>query len=75
MSAQKQKHTGKRNLKVYPKYFFRSYRGVVFPEIRLCGKWLQETGFNVNDTVTIQHEKNKIVITIQESKPVQEQQQ
>lgn len=74
MSEGKQKHTGKRNLKVYRKYFFRSYRGVVFPEIRLCGKWLQETGFNSGDIVTVQHEKNKIIITVEEPKPQSKQQ-
>ncbi len=60
------KQGGQRQLKVYPKYFERSFRGVVFPEIRLCGKWLQDMGFTCGQTITIKHEKNKIII---ESKP------
>lgn len=47
-----------RRLKVYPKYVSRT----VFPEIRLCGKWLQETGFHDGQMIIVRHEKNKIVI-------------
>ena len=36
----------KRQLKVYQKFIPRSYHGhVVFPEIRLVGKWLDVLGF------------------------------
>ena len=55
--------SGKRKLKVYPKAFPRASRDIVFfPEIRLCGKWLQDTGFDFGQAVIIQHEKDKIVI-------------
>ncbi|WP_264535210.1 SymE family type I addiction module toxin [Flavobacterium sp. N1736] len=58
------KQSGKRQLKIHRKYFSRSYRRyVVFPEIRLCGKWLQNIGFVHGKFVTVQHEKNKIIIT------------
>lgn len=57
--------TGKRQLKVHQKYISRSYhRYVVFPEIRLCGKWLQEIGFDCGQFVTVLHEKNIIIITV-----------
>ncbi len=35
---------------------------VFFPEIRLSGKWLQDICFNSGQAVTVQHEKDKIVI-------------
>lgn len=55
----------KRRLKIQPKHIARSYnRYVVFPEIRLCGKWLQEIGFTHGKFVTVQHEENKIIITV-----------
>lgn len=54
-----------RQLKVYGKYFLRSHRRVViFPEIRLSGKWLRDLGFDCGQAVTIQQEKNKITITV-----------
>lgn len=58
------KNLEKRQLKIQPKYIARSYhRYVIFPEIRLCGKWLQEIGFNHGKFVTVQHEENIIIIT------------
>lgn len=57
--------SGIRQLKVHQKYILRPYhRYVVFPEIRLCGKWLQETGFNCGQSVLVCHKKNKIIITL-----------
>lgn len=57
--------SGQRQLKVYEKYIPRSYHGhVIFPEIRLCGKWLREMGFDCGEKVTVLHEKNKIIITL-----------
>ncbi|GAA3783893.1 SymE family type I addiction module toxin [Flavobacterium ginsengiterrae] len=58
--------SAKRRLKIQPKYMARSYhRYVIFPEIRLCGKWLQEIGFNCGNFVTVEHQRNKIIITTQ----------
>lgn len=58
------KQLEKRRLKIQPKYFARAYmRYVAFPEIRLCGKWLQNIGFNSGDFVTIEQRQNKIIIT------------
>lgn len=58
------KQSAKRRLKIQPKHITRSYnRYVIFPEIRLCGKWLQKIGFNHGNFVTIEHHQNKIIIT------------
>lgn len=58
------KQSVKRRLKIQPKYIARSdHRYVIFPEIRLCGKWLQKIGFNYGNFVTIEHQQNKIIIT------------
>ena len=56
--------TGKRQLKIHRKYSSRSYmRHVIFPEIRLSGKWLHDMGFKCGKSVTVRHEKNIIIIT------------
>ncbi|MFH6993959.1 SymE family type I addiction module toxin [Flavobacterium sp. FlaQc-48] len=58
------KRSEKRQLKIHRKYIRRSYmRYVIFPEIRLCGKWLKDIGFECGQSVTVLHEKNKIIIT------------
>ena len=57
---------GERRLKVISKVFPRDYhRYVTFPEIRLSGKWLKETGFDCGQFVIVRHRKNKITITLQ----------
>jgi len=55
-----------RQLKVYPKYFARadSWRHIIFPEIRLCGKWLQNIGFEHGQTIKVLAKRNKITITV-----------
>lgn len=59
------RQAGKRQLKVYAKSFPRDLNKYVsFPEIRLSGKWLLDTGFFSGQSVTIRHSKNKIIITI-----------
>lgn len=59
------KQLRKRQLMIHRKYIRRSYmRYVVFPEIRLCGKWLHDIGFAHGKFVTVQHEENKIIITV-----------
>jgi len=60
-----EKTSNKRHLKVYRKFVPRSYRKhAIFPEIRLCGKWLREIGFDCEKNITVQHMKNKIIITL-----------
>jgi toxic protein SymE len=59
------RESGHRQLKIHRRYISRSYsRYVVFPEIRLCGKWLQDIGFDCGQSVTVLHEKNIIIITV-----------
>jgi toxic protein SymE len=58
------KQSVKRRLKIQPKTISRrDHRYVIFPEIRLCGKWLQKIGFNYGNFVTIEQQQNKIIIT------------
>lgn len=65
MSGKNIQLTGKRQLKVYYRAFMRSYYKIVcFPEIRLCGKWLRDIGFDTGKSVTVEHSKNKIIITV-----------
>jgi toxic protein SymE len=52
-----------RLLKVQPKIFNRSQGHVVLPEIKLCGKWVEELGFLVNEKVQIICENGRITIT------------
>jgi len=54
-----------RQLKIYEKFLRRGdFKVVAFPEIRLCGKWLHELGFEAGQQVTVKHVKNKLVITV-----------
>ncbi|HWV33452.1 MAG TPA: SymE family type I addiction module toxin [Dyadobacter sp.] len=54
-----------RRLTVYRKYFPRAwYKYALMPEIRLCGKWLQEAGFECGDEVTVRCLGNKLEITL-----------
>ncbi|MGX5857507.1 SymE family type I addiction module toxin [Dyadobacter jiangsuensis] len=66
-----------RRLKVYGKYLPRAWHGYVLtPEIRLCGKWLQEAGFECGDEVTVKCLANKLEITlnpVDEPEPIQVQ--
>ncbi len=57
-----------RKLTVNGRYFERSFRGVILPEIRLCGKWLENSGFTCGKVVTVKHQLNSITITITDAK-------
>lgn len=57
--------TGERKLKVYKKFVSRGYgHYAVLPEIRLCGVWLQEAGFESGQDVTVTHKNGHIVIVL-----------
>ena len=59
------KQTGQRQMKVYQRHFLRAFNDYkIFPEIRLAGKWLRDIGFTCGQSVTVRHEKNKIIITL-----------
>ncbi len=64
-SLKKQKDTIK-PLKIYKKYFKRFNGYLIFPEIRLSGKWLQKNGFTVGQKVRVTHEANRILIRTEE---------
>lgn len=53
----------KRHIKVYAKFYNRARSmPVAFPEIRLSGKWLKDSGFDCGQEIIVHHEKDKIVI-------------
>lgn len=58
-----QNQKNQRQLKVYPKHRRNFRKDVIVPEIRLCGQWLKQAGFNSGKTVSVQIENNKLVIT------------
>lgn len=53
-----------RKLKVYPKHRIGNSKHKIVPEIRLCGKWLRDIGFQSGNTINIETEERKITITI-----------
>lgn len=48
-------HKKDRHLKVYGKYAdcVNSWRPNILPEIRLCGKWLKDIGFEHGQTIKV----------------------
>jgi len=66
MKLGKAKSGKNRRLKVYPKYRFTKSKSKVVPEIRLCGKWLRDVGFQSGNFIEITSEMNKITITTTE---------
>jgi hypothetical protein len=70
---EKSSNPTERQLTVYRKYVPRAwYKYAVMPEIRLCGKWLHEAGFECGDEVTVRCFGNKLEITLnpeEESEP------
>ena len=69
----KSSNPSERRLKVYGKYLPRAWYGyALMPEIRLCGKWLREAGFECGDEVIVKCSGNKLEITlhpVEEPKP------
>lgn len=64
MKKHNPKPSNKRRLKIATRYISRaSWEPAIFPEIRLCGKWLQDIGFSCGDMVTVQHLNNQIIIS------------
>lgn len=58
-----------RKLKIYQKYQARKWsKYTVVPEIRLEGKWLKELGFEIGKEIKIRQEKNKLTITLTNTK-------
>ncbi|MFC5044697.1 SymE family type I addiction module toxin [Aquimarina hainanensis] len=58
-----------RILKIHSKFRYRRWGSDYFvPEIRLEGLWLEQLGFKKGDTVKIDQEKNKLIITVNKEK-------
>lgn len=53
-----------RKLKVYSKYrpLASSYVGRIVPELRLCGVWLEQSGFKIGEQVQITVRDQEIII-------------
>lgn len=53
-----------RKLKVYPKYrpLSSSYSGRIVPELRLCGQWLEQSGFRIGERVQVTIKDQEIII-------------
>jgi toxic protein SymE len=58
----KKGNKGTRKLKVCRKYFSRQTGYVIYPEIRLSGKWLEDCGFICNEPVAVYYSHRKILI-------------
>lgn len=69
--------TTERHLTVYSKHVPRAWHQyAIMPEIRLCGKWLLDAGFECGDEVTVRCFGNKLEITLNpvpEPEPVLDQ--
>lgn len=53
-----------RRLTICHKHFARAdHRYVSYPDLRLCGKWLQRCGFQGGDVVHITCQPNQLIIT------------
>lgn len=53
-----------RKLKIYSKYRQSpySYTGRIVPELRLCGVWLEQSGFKIGEQVQITIKDQEIII-------------
>jgi toxic protein SymE len=52
-----------RHLKIYSKLQRTSQWNAKFvPEIRLCGKWLEDMGFDFGDQITVRLENDRLII-------------
>jgi toxic protein SymE len=52
-----------RQLKIYQKFQrTSSWQSRFVPEIRLCGKWLEDMGFDCGQRITVRLEDDRLVI-------------
>jgi len=53
-----------RKLKVYPKYrsLASSHSTRLVPELRLCGRWLERSGFRIGEQVQVTIKEQEIII-------------
>jgi toxic protein SymE len=51
-----------RKLKVYPKYRQLACSQKLVPELRLCGRWLERSGFQIGAQVQVTIKDQEIII-------------
>jgi toxic protein SymE len=53
-----------RKLKVYPKYrsLGSTHSARIVPELRLCGQWLEQSGFRIGEQVQVTIKEQEIII-------------
>jgi antitoxin component of MazEF toxin-antitoxin module len=51
-----------RKLKVQPKYRQLTYGNQLVPELRLCGLWLEQSGFKIGEQVQVTIKDHEIII-------------
>jgi toxic protein SymE len=53
-----------RKLKIYPKYrpLASDYSTRIVPELRLCGQWLERSGFKIGEQVQVTIKDQEIII-------------
>lgn len=61
-NERKNKKPDVRSLKIQPKTKFNRYSQKDVPEIKLCGNWLQELGFEYGARVTVTSMPNLLII-------------
>ena len=53
-----------RIIKIYSKHIYNSGKSIVVPEIRLCGNWLTELGFDKGSQIIILCSQGEIHIKL-----------
>jgi toxic protein SymE len=51
-----------RKLKIHPKYRQLAYSQKFVPELRLCGQWLEHSGFRIGEQVQVIIKDQEIII-------------
>jgi toxic protein SymE len=51
-----------RKLKVYPKHRQLAHSQKFVPELRLCGQWLERSGFRIGERVQVTIKDQEIII-------------
>ena len=52
-----------RSIKIYERDFKKaSFHYISYPEIRMAGKWLQDSGFRTGDQVVIKYSKKGLLL-------------
>ncbi|MEO6301619.1 MAG: SymE family type I addiction module toxin [Bacteroidia bacterium] len=62
MANQTKSPSKQKQLKISARFQGRQFNYVGVPEIRLCGKWLKQLGFNSGQSVTVTQKHGKILI-------------